>query len=64
MKKHLLFFLTRIIIPGLIALLILSACFLLVNRNKKGDKEKRKNNDLMMNIINRPSPLLSVYPAS
>ena len=56
MKKNLIFFITRIILPGLIALCILSAGFLYLNRHKRSDAEKRSKHELMLNRLNKSAP--------
>ncbi len=56
MKKNIRFFLTAVIIPGLIVLFVLSMGFLYMNRNKRTDSEKRKNHELRLNVINKKAP--------
>ena len=56
MKKKFLLFLARIIIPGLIVLFILSAGFMILNRNKRTDAEKRKKHELRLNVLNKKAP--------
>ncbi|MCX6303686.1 MAG: T9SS type A sorting domain-containing protein [Bacteroidetes bacterium] len=60
MKKNFIFFLTRIIIPGLIVWFILSAGFILLNRHKRTDGDKRKKQELMLNKLNMSAPAMAV----
>jgi photosystem II stability/assembly factor-like uncharacterized protein len=56
MNKTLLNFLLRIVLPGLIALFILSAGFMYINRHKESDREKRLRHEKMLNKLNRMAP--------
>ena len=56
MKQNIRHFLFRIIIPGLIAWFIMSACFLWLNRNKPLDPEKIRKH--------RPKTAQTVHPSS
>ncbi len=56
MKKNLLIFLTRIIIPGLVALFFLSAGFIYLSRHKRTDTEKRNKHELRLNVLNKLVP--------
>lgn len=49
-------FLSRMILPCFIALLILSAGFLFVNRHNRSDAEKRQQFELRLNAINKLAP--------
>jgi len=62
MKKNFIHFLTRIILPGLIALLIMSAGFLLLNRKNRNDNDKRKQHEIMLNSIHREAPAATMNP--
>jgi len=59
MKKNLKIFLTRIFIPGLVVLFILSAGFMLINHNKRADAEKRKKHELQLNVLNKTAPRMA-----
>ena len=56
MKKNIKYFLTRIILPGLIVLFFLSACFMFLNRHARTDAEKRKNHELLLNEYHKSAP--------
>ena len=56
MKKNSRYFLSRLILPCLIALFMLSAGFLFVNLHKRSDTEKRKKFELRLNAINKMAP--------
>ncbi len=59
MKKNIIYFLTRIIIPGLIVWFALIAGFMFLNRHKRTDTDQRKKHELMLNVINKSAPQLS-----
>lgn len=60
MKKNIIYFLTRIILPGLIALLVLSAGFTLLNRNKRNDSGKRNRHEILLKEIHRDAPAMAM----
>jgi photosystem II stability/assembly factor-like uncharacterized protein len=64
MKKNLVFFLTRIIFPGLITLFILSAGFIYLNRHKRADTESRKKHEVLLNKLNKSAPGIRKGPGS
>lgn len=58
MKNNIKFFLTRIIIPGLIVWFILSAGFMFLNRHNPKEPDIRKKHKTLLNCINHPDPSL------